>query len=600
MVTLQRQAKRQYFLTLISNKSHPSVLWKTLKSAMSSSSSPGGPTFPSLENCDLSAANSLNTHFVSISSPSVGALVTSPCTNPPPSTFCLKPVTVQWCDEALSSLKLSRSSGSDNIPSVALHAASSSLSTPVCSILNSSLNSSTFPSVWKTALVRPLHKSGDRSCPSNYRPISILPAASKLLEKCVQGQLTTYLNTNNLLYPLQSGFRTGYSTSSALLHCTDSWYKALDNHRIIGVVFLDVSKAFDTVNHNLLLSKLQSLGLDSSAVSWFHSYLKDRSMVTCLNEIRSSPGYPSAGVPQGSVLGPSLFSTFINDFPQAIPSSTTILFADDTTIYVSGTNIQEISSVLQSCLDATHIWMTNNGLKLNSTKSKCMLIHSSRKRDFPPLNLYLLGSQVEQVSSFNFLGVIINDTLTWSDHISFISKKVARSICLLRRLSWFLPQSLLVLFLKSYILPVLDYCDVVWNSCTKKDAQHLESLLNFACRVVLHRGKHESATAARSDLGLTTLGVRRKLHVARLMHKCVHAHSPPYLASLFPLPSSHHHHFTRSSSTTNLPFVRSSFGQHAFSFSGASLWRSLPPSIRNTKSFSQFNIKLFEFFNLTP
>ena len=365
-------------------------------------------------------------------------------------------------------------------------------------------------------------------------------------------------------------------------------------------MFLDVSKAFDTVNHNLLLSKLQSLGLDSSAVSWFHSYLKDRSMVTCLNEIRSSPGYPSAGVPQGSVLGPSLFSTFINDFPQAIPYSTTILFADDTTIYVSGTNVQEISSVLQSCLDATHIWMTNNGLKLNSTKSKCMLIHSSRKRDFPPLNLYLLGSQVEQVSSFNFLGVIINDTLTWSDHISFISKKVARSICLLRRLSWFLPQSLLVLFLKSYILPVLDYCDVVWNSCTKKDAQHLESLLNFACRVVLHRGKQESATAARSDLGLTTLGVRRKVHVARLMHKCVHAHSPPYLASLFPLPSSHHHHFTRSSSTTNLPFVRSSFGQHAFSFSGASLWRSLPPSIRDTKSFSQFNIKLFEFFNLTP
>jgi hypothetical protein len=601
VVTLQRQAKKQYFLTLISNNSSPAVLWKTLKSVVPSSST--APAIPSLSEANvLSAANSLNTHFVSTSSPSDDLPISypPPSTDPPPASLSLEPVTVQWCQEALSNLKLSRCSGSDNIPSLALRVASSSLSGPVCHILNSSLASSTFPSLWKTSLVRPLHKSGDRSCPSNYRPISILPAASKLLEKCVQGQLTTYLNTNNLLYPLQSGFRTGYSTSSALLHCTDSWYKALDNHRIIGVVFLDVSKAFDTVNHNLLLSKLQSLGLDSSAVSWFHSYLKDRSMVTCLNEIRSSPGYPSAGVPQGSVLGPSLFSTFINDFPQAIPSSTTILFADDTTIYVSGTNVQEISSVLQSCLDATHIWMTNNGLKLNSTKSKCMLIHSSRKRDFPPLNLYLLGSQVEQVSSFNFLGVIINDTLTWSDHISFISKKVARSICLLRRLSWFLPQSLLVLFLKSYILPVLDYCDVVWNSCTKKDAQHLESLLNFACRVVLHRGKHESATAARSDLGLTTLGVRRKLHVARLMHKCVHAHSPPYLASLFPLPSSHHHHFTRSSSTTNLPFVRSSFGQHAFSFSGASLWRSLPPSIRDTKSFSQFNIILFEFFNLTP
>ena len=155
-----------------------------------------------------------------------------------------------------------------------------------------------------------------------------------------------------------------------------------------------------------------------------------------------------------------------------------------------------------------------------------------------------------------------------------------------RRLSWFLPQSLLVLFLKSYILPVLDYCDVVWDSCTKKDAQCLETLLNYACCVVLRRQRHESATAARSDLGLTTLAIRRKIHLARLMHKCTH--SPPYLTSLFPLPSSHHQHFTQSSSTVNLPPVRSTFGRHAFSFSGASLWRSLPPSVRNITSWSSF------------
>ena len=130
-------------------------------------------------------------------------------------------------------------------------------------------------------------------------------------------------------------------------------------------------------------------------------------------------------------LGPSLFSTFINDFPQALPSSTTVLYADDTTIFISGTDVHKISSALQSSLDATCLWMMDNGLKLNTTKSKCMLIHSSRKRDLPPLNLYLLGSQIDQVSSFKFLGVIINDTLTWSDHIDYISWKVSRSICLL-------------------------------------------------------------------------------------------------------------------------------------------------------------------------
>ena len=299
-------------------------------------------------------------------------------------------------------------------------------------------------------------------------------------------------------------------------------------------------------------------------------------------------------------MGPSLFSTFINDFPpQSIPSSTTVLYADDTTIYVSGTDVEEISSALQSCLDAACLWMQVNCLKLSTTKSKCMLIHSSssRKRNLPPLDLHLLGSRIEQVSSFKFLGVIINNTLTWSDHINYISQKVSRSICLLRRLSWFLPHSLLVLFLKSYILPVFDYGDVVWASCTKKEAQQMETLLNYACRVVLHRRKHESATAARSELGMTTLTVRRKIHLDRLMYKCTHSQHPPYLASLFPLPSSHHQHFTRSSSTVNLPSVRSSFGKRAFSFTGASLWRTLPPAIRNADSWTNFNNSLLDYFN---
>ena len=362
-----------------------------------------------------------------------------------------------------------------------LKASKSVICYPLSSILNSSISSSTFPLSWKCSSVRPLHKGGDHGCLSNYRPISILPACSKLLEKCVQMQLSHHLSSNNLFFSKQSGFRSGHSTQSLLLYCTDKWYKSLDCREYVAVLFLDVSKAFDTVNHALLLSKLQLLGLSSSSLSWFKSYISNRSQVTCILDSTSSPGFPSCGVPQGSVLGPTLFSAFINDLPQMLPPDSTVLFTDDTTIFLSGKDPHSLNSSLQSCLDLANIWMTDNGLKLNASKTKCMLIHSSRAKCSPSLNLHLSDKVIEQVRTFKFLGVYINDTLTWGDHVDKVISNVSRKINLLRRLSWFLPQSLLVLYLKSYVLPSFDYCDVVWNSCTKKDSDRLQTLFNYGC-----------------------------------------------------------------------------------------------------------------------
>ena len=232
-------------------------------------------------------------------------------------------------------------------------------------------------------------KGGDRATPSNYWPISLLPACSKLLERCVNEQLTSHLHSNNLVFPLQSGFRPQHST--LLLHCTDSWYKALDRKQFVGVVFLDISKALDSVNHDLLFAKLSLLGLSSSTVSWFRSYLSNRSQVTCVGDSFSSVGYPSSGVPQGSVLGPTLFSAFINDLPKALPPDFTVLFADDTSIYITSDNLPSLNSALQLCLNVANIWMLKNDLKLNALKSKCMLIHSSRKKVDGNLQLFIDG-----------------------------------------------------------------------------------------------------------------------------------------------------------------------------------------------------------------
>ena len=232
--------------------------------------------------------------------------------------------------------------------------------------------------------------------------------------------------------------------------------------------------------------------------------------------------------------------------------------------------------------------MASNGFQLNASKTKCMLIHSNRRKVETGLNIHIDGATVEQVRISKYLGILLNDTLTWSDHVDLVCSKVNRALNLLRRLSWFLPRSLLLIYLKSYILLHFDYCDVVWSSCTQEESRRLESLWNYGCKMVLLRHRDSSSTAARQDLGLTTLTSRRKLHVAQCVHRCLSSQSPPYLSQLFSSPSSNHN--TRSSSTSqlNLPSVRSSFGQRAFSFAGASLWHSLPQTIRSEKNLDSF------------
>ena len=259
--------------------------------------------------------------------------------------FELQPVCEQFVYDLLRQLKVNKAIGLDEISPRLLKDSAHVIAPSPTRLFNRSLANKTFPSIWKKGKVSPLFKSGDRCDPNNYRPITVLPALSKIMEKIVHIQLYSYLNENNLITSEQFGFRPTLSTGLARTQFTDSILGDMDAGRFTGAVFLDLSKAFDTVDtvdHAILLDKLlRSLGVDEGSLKWFRSYLSERSQVTSISDSVSSPLPMSVGVTQGSILGPLLFIVYINDLPSLDLQSKVILYADGTVLYYSSKDIKD-------------------------------------------------------------------------------------------------------------------------------------------------------------------------------------------------------------------------------------------------------------------
>ena len=260
-----------------------------------------------------------------------------------------------------------------------LKSSANTITPSVTKLLNLSIRTGKFPKLWKCSKITALFKSGDRTNASNYRPISILPILSKILEKAVHSQLYQYLVTNNLLTRKQFGFRKGLSTVSALTSFADEVLLNMEQGKLCGAVFLDLTKAFDTVDHRILLRKFSEIGLCEKSLQWFRSYITDRKQRTCCGNELSDELPVTHGVPQGSILGPLIFVIYINDLPNVLDACQASLYADDTVIYYYGSSSQELTDKLNQDLLAVAKWLNEHKLTLNLDKTKCMLIGSNRK-----------------------------------------------------------------------------------------------------------------------------------------------------------------------------------------------------------------------------
>ena len=317
--------------------------------------------------------------------------------------------------EVLNNLKQKLSCGHDGISSRLLKASKNVICLPLTLIINQTLTSGIFPDTLKIAKIIPLFKKGDRNLLENYRPISILPAISNIFERIMFNQIHSHFSTHNLFYSGQYGFRVNHSTQLAALELIDRITQDLDQGNTPITIFMDLSKAFDTLNHDILIYKLKAYGLSETALKLMQSYLTNRKQYVEINNTQSTKNDITVGVPQGSILGPLLFIIYINDIIHSSTVFKFIIFADDTTLYTTLDTQENINDILNDELVQINNWLKVNKLSVNVAKTKAMLFHMPQKQIHNP-RLTIAGSNIEFIDNFNFLGITINKHQNWTKH----------------------------------------------------------------------------------------------------------------------------------------------------------------------------------------
>ena len=471
-----------------------------------------------------------------------------------------------------------------------------SVSSHVLHIINTSLQTGVFPDAFKTAVVKPLLKKPnlDNNVLSNYRPISNLPFISKILEKIVSVQINSFLEENNILEEFQSGFRRYHSTETALTKIISDLRLNSDGNKVSVLVLLDLSAAFDTIDHDILINRLEKLvGLSDCVLHWFKTYIKGRKFYVSLGDHVSEKYDSCYGVPQGSCLGPLLFSLYMLPLGDIIREHNVCFhsYADDTQLYISAEpNDPAAIDSITNCLVATNKWMSNNFLKLNEDKTEILLVGPKTKREMFD-NLGKLTPWIK--SEVTSLGVIIDSDLSFSSHINKVSKTSFFHLRNIAKVRPFINQKDAEKLVHAFISSRLDYCNALFTGLPKKNTERLQLIQNSAARLLTRTKKREHISPVLAALHWLPVTFRIDFKVLLLIYKALNGQGPSYIANSLVsyIPSR-----TLRSSAAGLLEVPSSsrkkIGDAAFVNYAPKLWNTLPIDIKEASSLDIFKRKL--------
>ena len=597
---IKHAKKRYYSDNLIASKGNPRKTWDLINELSSRNTSKSSNILEiQVDNRTISTpgdmAEAFNDHFTNIAqvlAQEVPAVEVNPefYLSHTDKVFCLKTPSLDIVFNLLRKIDEKKATGLDMIPSKLLKMAASIVAPSLTAIFTKSIITGIYPIEWKTARVTPVFKKGVKSNLNNYhRPISVIPAVSKVFEKIVYDQLYQYLNDNKLLSSCQSGFRSLHSTLTALLEAPNSWSVNIDNGFLNRVVFIDLKKAFDTIDHEIILRKLSYFGADQATITWFQSYLSNRTQRCKVNGNLSTASTVTCGVPQGSILGPLLFLMYINDLPNCLRDAAPRMFADDTNITLSAKTVADLKIAVTSELNNLTCWLRANRLSLNVAKTELMIIGSRQRLNTQceEIDISIDDRTIKRVDHTKSLGLTIDAQLSWSKHVDEICKKASSAIGTLKRVRPFIPTDVAVQ-IYVLILPHFDYCSPVWDCMSGYLTDKLQKLQNRAARVITQSPFETSSNLLLAMLKWEKLSLRRKKQKALIMYKTLNELAPDYLQCLFTQRHVNDYHLRDLEGKLSLPKPTTNYLKRSFCYSGACLWNNLPQDLKSVASVGQF------------
>ena len=504
------------------------------------------------------------------------------------SSFVFDPVLPREVELEIMRISPKKSVGLYSCPARLLQCGRGIISTPLSTLINISIERGSFPTKLKHAKIIPVFKDGDETDPGNYRPISLLSIFNRIFEKLMYNRLKHFLEKHNILTESQYGFRERRSTEHAILDIVGKIKKNMDNSMFTCGVFIDLKKAFDTVDHDILLYKLYHYGIRGVVQDWFRSYLTERIQTTEIGHHISTKEKVLCGVPQGSVLGPLLFLIYVNDICRASTKLDLFLFADDTNLLYADKKLKTLETIVNTELMKVYDWMSANKLSLNIKKSNFIIFHSYQKRINYNITLKLYDNQInrfvalERKDYVKYLGVLLDSNLTWKHHISYVAAKISRNIGIIARLRHFSPFSTLLHIYHSLVSPYLYYGLTAWGQACKTHLQTILVLQKRAMRLMNFADYSEHAIPFFVSSNILPLPMLFYKLTSIFMHDVNNKLVPSNISEPFVLTQNVHNYSTRSSSSGHLYInrCRTNIYKNSIFITGAKIWNSFPEELR--------------------